>query len=300
MKNLCPILLAVLLPFMFFGTASAQHRSSEPLRPRWINRMPKPTNSTFVYEKTSALAPSLDMARERCLAELIAHSGMKSGVVAVTNNSSDQHLSQVWNNGRLTERIEHDGHTTVESHSAAVKLHIADIAEYWETDRSGNYYLTKLYAKSELDTTPLFDKVELTTAYGARGLWRSMIIPGWGQFHKGANLKGGLMLGGCAALAAGIVFTENQRADYVRKAGQTHDARLIRSYKTKRDHFATARNICIGAAAALYIYNIIDAVAAPGARWVVVHKRKIGSADYAFMPTAMPDGGVGALASITF
>ena len=181
-----------------------------------------------------------------------------------------------------------------------VTLHALVIDEYEERKGDGKIYLTTLYARSQIDAIPSFDNITVTDSYGARGLWRSAIVPGWGQFHKGANLKGGLILGGCAALAAGIVFTENQRSDYVRKIGKTHSAELKRTYATKRDHFATGRNICIGAIAALYVYNLIDAVAAPGARRIVVHPRSGGRGTYAFAPTILNNGAPVLAASVTF
>ena len=290
----------VMLMLLFFSiTASAQYNASDKLRPKWLQGQPTPTNSTFKYETVSASAASLDAARKECLSELISSSGLTNGIVVVSNYQTKENISQVWHNGKLTERIEHDGTTYTSATGSEMKLYIQNIAEYWMRDKSGAYYVTKLYAKSELNTAPLFDNVELTTKYGVCGLWRSMIIPGWGQFHKGANLKGGLILGGTAVLAGGIVFTENQRAGYVRRIHQTHDVNLIRSYQTKRDNFATSRNICIGAAAALYLYNLIDAIAAPGASRIVVRQRTNGRT-YAFLPILTDDGTPVMTASITF
>lgn len=286
---------------VFFGTpAVAQSCSSAKIRPQWLHKLPQPTNSTFTYEKVSALGSSLGNAREKCLAELLSETGLKNGVVVVSDYKSQEHLLQQWNNGRLSEQLDYEAKTESSARSTEVKLYVENIAEYWECDRTGNYYLTKLYAKSELEQAPLFDNVELTTRYGAHGLWRSAIVPGWGQFHKGANLKGGLILGGCAALAAGIVFTENQRSDYVRKIAKTHDANLKRTYATKRDHFATGRNICIGALAALYIYNLVDAVAAPGAQRIIVHPRNGRRESYAVAPTVLENGTPVLVASVTF
>lgn len=296
MKRLAFLLICLPMSFLCQETASAQHKSSESIRPQWIHKLPRPTNATFTYEIESATAATLDAARERCLAELISHSGLKNGVVVVSNNRLEERLSQIWNNGKLTERLEYDSHTTTQAKSDAVKLYIDHVAEYWERDRSGDYYVTSLYAKSVPGQIPMFDRVDLTTRYGVRGLWRSMIIPGWGQFHKGANLKGSLILGGCAVLAAGIVFSENQRSDYAKKIIRTHNTELINSYATKRDHFATARNICIGAAAALYVYNLVDAIAAPGAQRAVVSKKR----QYAFMPAVSSSGDPLMAVSFTF
>jgi hypothetical protein len=127
-----------------------------------------------------------------------------------------------------------------------------------------------------------------------------MIIPGWGQFHKGSNLKGGLILGGTAVCAAGIVFTEGVRADYNTRMLQTYDVNLIRSYQTKRDNFTTARNICIGATAALYLYNLIDAIAAPGAQRLVVKRQDSKGNNYAFVPSVSMEGAPMMTAAITF
>lgn len=289
---------AVALLLLAAGPATAQKRASEPLRPRWLQKAPRPTNPSFTYTTESATAPTLEAARERCLAELVAHAGLANGVVCVSNNDSRERLSQVWENGRLTERILYDSRTDSRMESDAVTLHVENVAEYWERDRSGNYLLTKLFARSTGATAPLFDHIVSTTRYGARGLWRSAVIPGWGQFHKGANLKGGLILGGCAALAAGIVFTESQRSDYIRKMGRTHDTGLIRRYSTRADHYATARNVCIGAAAALYLYNLIDAVSAPGARRLIV--RNGNRPSYALAPTFTGEGTPVMAASVVF
>lgn len=107
-------------------------------------------------------------------------------------------------------------------------------------------------------------------------------------------------MGGCAALAVGVIFTESQRVDYMDKIGRTHDADFILDYLHKADNFETARNICIGTAAALYLYNLIDAIAAPGARRVVVKRRDSRSRMYSVVPEIMRGGTVGLAASVTF
>ena len=149
------------------------------------------------------------------------------------------------------------------------------------------------------NTTPRFDDVRLTTNYGARGLWRSAIVPGWGQFYKGSYVKGGLILGGSVLLAGGIIYTENMRQDYMNKIAKTHNTGNIRSYKNSADNFAMGRNICIGTLAALYVYNVVDAIVAPGARRVIMRKNADGSG-YALLPSLTADGGPAIVAQVTF
>lgn len=157
--------------------------------------------------------------------------------------------------------------------SEVSKLYVEVVDEFWEMDRAGNYVLSRLYAVSASDVPPLFDNLSLTTNYGARAMWKSLIIPGWGQFSKGQKLKGGMILGGTALLVGGIVATENMRADYRRRVNETHDVAQRRDYIRRVDRFSTARNVCIGAVGALYVYNLVDAIVSQGARRVVVKSR---------------------------
>lgn len=272
-------------------------KSSSP-RPKWLNGMPTPTNNTFRYELHSVISPSLDGARSQALDQIVGTSGLKNGVVVMSESSSKRTLNQHWVNGKLTEIYNIDTDHRTDMKGSQQTLYLEKVAEYWE-QRGGEYCYTAAYAKSELDRPPLFDNVSLTRNYGARGLWRSMLIPGWGQIYKGSTLKGCTILGATALCAVSIVVTDNQRADYVKKIKQTHDASLIKSYRTKRDHWTTGRNICIGTTAALYVYNLIDALVAPGAERIVVHNYGRGK-QYSVLPTVDMDGSVALSANLTF
>lgn len=103
-----------------------------------------------------------------------------------------------------------------------------------------------------------FDQVNFSYKYGMSALWRSALVPGYGQIYKGSTAKGISILGGEVALITGVLLTENTRSSYRRKAKETYDVNKIRSYTDKADNYETARNICIGGAIALYVYNVID------------------------------------------
>lgn len=96
------------------------------------------------------------------------------------------------------------------------------------------------------------------------------LAPGVGQFYKKEYLKGGLLLGGTLAGAGGIIFCESQRQSYTAQIQQTHDINVQRNLSARAQNMATARNICIGATALVYIYNLVDAAAARGNRKVQV------------------------------
>ncbi len=293
-----PIFLAMVA--LSYATTAFAQSVSDAIKPQWLHKLPK-SNNTFIYQVVAASAYNLEDARSMALHSLINDAGMKSGVIIVSDHKSTEKVSQVWENGKLREVIKNDMETINTAKGHEVSLHASYIDEYWTRDNSGLYHLQRLYAKSEIGKMPLYDDIKLTTSYVSDPTtWGLALLPGAAQFHKGSYLKGGLILGGTVALVSGIIFTENQRADYVRKITQTHDVNIKRAYTTRRDHFATGRNICIGAVAALYAYNLIDAIVASGARRVIVHQRANGEGYTAFIPTVLDGNAPGVTVAMTF
>lgn len=189
-----------------------------------------------------------------------------------------------------------------EENGKAIFLNCRVVDEYWTNDR-GHYGCSLLYsiANTAYSDKSMGDMAYVTASYASDpATWGLALVPGAAQFHKGSYLKGDLILGGSVALVGGIIFTENQRADYVSKIARTHDANIKRSYITKSNHFATGRNICIGAATALYVYNFIDAIVAPGARRIIVHKLNANGSSYTVIPTVLEGHSPGMALAMTF
>ena len=82
---------------------------------------------------------------------------------------------------------------------------------------------------------------------------------------------------------AGIIISDNERASYRTKMKE--QPAFAKQYKNKSDNWETARNVCIGAAAGIWLYNIVDALAAKGARRVVVKKARTSFAMRPYLTT---------------
>lgn len=281
MKHILCFWHLVMFILLAAGT-SAQSLKSDRLKPQWIHRPPVAKVNTLEYIVDVAVGNSLDEARTASINGVIASAGFQSGMLVRSDYRTETIDKKVWKDGKPVDYTSDTFVVSSDISGKDVQLYIKDIDEYWAYTKDGNVQLTKLYAKSISEKFSGFENLEVTTKYGAKGLWRSAIIPGWGQFHKGDNLKGTLFLGGTAACAVGIIITEAQRSDYNRRLTQTHDINQIKNYQTKRDNAATARNVCIGAAGALYVYNLIDAMVAPGARRIVQTKNR---KSYSFAPS---------------
>ncbi len=286
-KKIYALILIVLVPLM----AQAQRGV---LKPRWVTSQPKSLNSTYEFKSFWVQSQSISSAKQSLPKEAAYYMERTFGVegvhIKVVNEDISYKNSQISNNTNI--KVIDSVRTT--NDKVNVKLRVID--EY----QSGRdcYFLCAVPNPNARAVT--YDSFILTDKYGVNGFWRSAIVPGWGQFHKHHYLKGGLILGGCVALAGGIVFTEVTRSDYAKKIKTTHDVKAKQEYVNRMNHFALARNICIGATAALYVYNLIDAIAMPGARYIKIKKQDKNGRLYSFAPSVTNEGMPIAYASITF
>ncbi len=286
--------------FVLFALCAGSAQARNKIKPRWINNTPISNNDNYYFVNLhSDASTSLEACRAAILKELTANVE-RVDKVSVKEKYSD-HSEMKFSNDRV-DKFSHDSYDLeleVEGSPRPIKYRRID--EYQGKNKeSGKSCYYALYAVERFGYSADFSNIRTTSRYGVEALALS-IIPGCGQFYKGAYLKGGLMLGGCAIFAGGIIFTEHTRSDYAAKIKQTHNAQAIRTYTNKRNHFATARNICIGAAAALYIYNLVDAIATPGAQKVVIKRTKNNQTrHYAFTPTVSECGAPLFTTSITF
>ncbi len=266
------------------------------LKPKWLTAHSVQSNHiAYDFILTEGLGETLANAKQACFANLTTKIESERGIAITSKIDATSTMSR---RGDVeTYNAERTFNIQYKESEKVIKVQGKVVDEYWG-QLNGMYFCNSLYAVANGPYgTTLVDNIQVTTSYGIHGLWRSMIIPGWGQFYKGSKAKGGLMLGGCAAAAVAALFADNMVSDYQNKITQTHDVSHIRTYQSKIDNFAATRNICIGAAAAIYIYNLVDAIAAPGARRVKVSKSRN---KYALSPMVSTDGSIMANANLQF
>lgn len=255
---------------------------SEPKRPDWLaHHTPAPSNNSFVYHITETVHENLDEARGSALQQL-------STYIEQTNHITGSAESRIEKTS-TGESERYRFHYTVQGEPVSITFEKKD--EYWEyisyPNGSNAYRCYTLYAVAKKHSGAKFDPLTFSRKYGARGAVRSLIIPGWGQMHKGSTAKGIVILAGEAALIGGVVFTENERASYEKL--KYENPSLMKEYSTKVENWETARNVCIGAAAALYIYNLVDALVANGRKRTTVNK----ASHFAMIPALLDNSTYG-------
>ncbi len=255
---------------------------SDNLKPRWVtSALPTPKSSGYIFISSQGSGKTLEEARQMALVNLTSKLEHERGLVVSSHvkvEKKSERNSAPRKNSEFTLEASEKG--------KQINLVCRVVDEYWERNH-GSYLVTELFTVNDTSRPgqgSYNDNIKLTTSYGAAPVFYSL-IPGVGQFYKGSNLKGGLILGGSAVGAAAIIMTENQRAIYARKMKE--HPQHIDFYRNKKANWELGRNIAIGATAALYVYNLIDAAVAPGRRRVVVSKRNY---DYSIVPFVYDEG----------
>lgn len=278
--NRFPLLAAVVLCMIAIPAFATQR--SQGGKPRWLtSQLPKPKSQGYIFIKAEGSGKSLEEARQRLVINLVDQlEGERHWKVDLGIKANET----ITRGGRSS--INEDFTIECKEKDRTINATGRIIDEYWERSDYGVYFVTDLFTINDYNQPgkgSYLDDIHTTYSYGAAPVFGSL-IPGVGQFMKGSNLKGGLILGGTAVGAAAVIFTESQRAEYAKKMKEHPE--YIDFYRNKKSNWEVGRNIAIGATAALYVYNLIDAAVAPGRRRVVVGKRKY---DYALYPAVMDD-----------
>jgi len=119
----------------------------------------------------------------------------------------------------------------------------------------GSVLATCLVAHASADTSAVRDSV---TPLGA--LWRSAILPGWGQLYYGSVPKAALFFGASAAVG-GIVAWNNARfldADRRYQQYDSTDGRKTLALR-EREFYRDQRDVAALWLVAIYAFNLMDA-----------------------------------------
>lgn len=271
MKNRILSLLCCVAVLMCCHTTLYAKEKSDKLKPKWVTHaLPESKSGTYFFVKSMGMGATLAGAKQQAFVSMAQMLEQERGL---TVNTSVQVMEKITQN-----QYEHNAEYTQEIEMEVIekghqlKIVCREIDQYWIYD-DGKYEVHVLYTVADKNRYggSYDDKITLTSKYGAAGLLS--VIPSVGQFYKGSYVKGGLILGGEIIAAGGIILCENTRASYIKKMHE--QPKYAAEYNSLADSWETGRNICIGVAAAIYVYNLIDALVTPGARRVKVEPSRV-------------------------
>lgn len=238
-------------------------------KPKWIGNTPKEQNFTYKFVEIVSYGSSYDDARADALEKLAGDQLLTEGVSIYQKTVSKSEKDKIQAIGQQLHQAKRT-HTTVTTEIDGTPMELSALrVDEHAIKENGRIKLVTLFQVATCED-PVFDNVEVTNKYdfSARAF-----VPGWGQMYKGSIGKGIAMIAAEVATIGGIIFTENERATNVSK--MMSQPQYAKQYKNRADNYETARNCFIGAAIAVYVYNLVDAIVAPGARRIVVEPRSI-------------------------
>ena len=176
--------------------------------------------------------------------------------------------------------IENGNITVSGDQSLIVKARVID--EYVE-NLTGGGYIVYLLVQTAKNPTYDYEPVKVTRDYKFSP---RVFVPGMAQIHKGSTGKGVAFITGEIVMVGGIVVGELMHKSFASKAAATHNTAEKKRLINNANICLTTRNIAIAGAAVVYVWNVIDGIAAKGKKHVM-----IGDANLRIAPYATFDGG---------
>ena len=215
------------------------------------------------YKVAYGEGTTYQQAREDATASLILELGWEHGITVTsktideikhTINNEDSNFAQ---NRSTTTTIEQDGY------SASITK-VDEYSELYESSsQTTKYKVWQLYA---IDC-PWAAQINLkySTKYGfSTAGWRSLIIPGWGQFYKKQYAKGTMFFGVELVGIASVIYFQNRYNYNIKQSSETPILDLQIDYTNRAHKQQMYRNISIGACAAIWLLNVLDATLLEG------------------------------------
>ncbi len=253
-----------------FSVACFAKSKSDRIKPKWITQeLPESKSGTYIFIRAHGEGSTLAAAKQVAFVDMSQKLETERGLTINTSVEISEKMTQ---NSTFTDS-EYKQEITLDVSEKGRKLKIIcrEIDDYW-IFKNNKYHVDILYTVSDKNNygSSNEDDIKITTRYGAAGLLS--IIPGIGQMYKGSHKKGTAILIGEIAAAGSIILCENTRASYIKKMKE--QPKYAAEYNSLADTWETGRNISIGVAAALYAYNLIDALVANGAKRVIVERKR--------------------------
>lgn len=278
--------------FLFIGCCCAINLLAQ--KPKWVGNTPQAGNATYKFVEIISYGTSIEAARQGALNTLAHDQQLNNAVRVNIETGMLTHIDQRVVKGELQDNSYEQMDVKVQIAGEEYQLQALRVDEYLAKADKGNLELHTLYMVALTDR-PQFDTPTLSTRYGAAPVAMS-IIPGVGQWYKGSKVKGVSIFAAEALSVGAIILCENQRASYVKKA--TENPRQAKEYGNMADNWATGRNISIGIAAGVWVYNIIDAAVSRGARRVILKNRP--TTHMTLAPFVVPKSGAGVSLTYNF
>ncbi|MBO6025690.1 MAG: hypothetical protein J6P73_00395 [Bacteroidales bacterium] len=250
-------------------------------RPKWIYSKPTPANDTYLYVVESATGNTVIEARNSAIGEVFRSTAMRIG--------------QPFDGATISSALQKGTDFSVISREYNIPIN--KVCEFSEKVPAGyTVYILCQVARAGNITVQWSEYSGCDRQYvDGMAVLKSALLPGLGQFHKGQNVKGACFLAGEVALVGGALFANYERHKYVNLIKTTNNANNKKVYTDRANMFGTVRTVAIGAAAAVYVWNVLDAVISK-----TNHQKMLSYGNPVYLTPVVTDESVALSMSINF
>ena len=140
------------------------------------------------------------------------------------------------------------------------------VCEYTEKLVNGYkvYVLCQVATKGHI--TPYWSHFSECGKTESNSMIAPSFIPGMAQIKKGQNTKGACFIASEIVFVSSAILSQSMMNSNINKINSTHNSSLKHQYTKNANAWMTTRNVSIAGAVAVYIWNVIDGIAADGTK----------------------------------
>ncbi len=240
--------------------------SSERTKPSWISNTPVGENYNY-YSGIGSSITSLEQAHESAVADVV-HKIVQEGSFTATVESRTQVGENIrsTSSGDIFEITDDFLKEVTQTGTSKLVIGLQEEETFWQSVQrsSGVEYQYWVLLKV---LKPGMQPVEITRhEYGIDPVWRSVLIPGWGQYYKGEIPKSRKILLSESVLISTSVVAFYFSSNYNHKAEDEYDLDNKSVYMDWSNRAHTIGTVTGVMAGTIHIFNIFDAVTAKGAK----------------------------------
>ena len=258
----------ILFLFSFLFSNNLVSSSSEST-PSWLTQAPAGTYFRY-FSGMGFSDNSLYDAKQQAISDVISSIVMENSITATSEINTYQSQSSSEIISRVSREIQQSGFST--TINGLIKEE-----DYWEViekrkglffgDKYTNYryWVLMKYPKSGYEAID-DSMLEVNQSYGFTPILKSVIVPGWGQIHKGQKKEGLKFLTTFAITLTAAIITQNLSVNYEDDANNAIGGEWISYYNELSEQYFLASQISYILAGSIYGYNVYHSISTKGAK----------------------------------
>ena len=258
MKN---YLYRIILIILFLGKLSFAKQ------PSWIKH--KPESIYFAYYCGVGSSNNLESAKKKAISnaifEIVQSDNISiKGKLTIKSEETEE-------NGKVDYRDEIIQDILIKGESKNIKG-LKNVGNHWEKKKFVYNYWILIRVPKENS----FANMSIYNTKKFAPIWRSIIIPGWGQFYKKQKIKGTLILSSEIILFSSSLFFAYKGSEFFDKENnEMFDMDKRKIYRDNKDLAYNISMFSLIGTSAIYIFNLYDSITSDGEPSFTSHEKNL-------------------------